>query len=549
MASLSEVARFKLPESTAFQSGPLLIDGTMFVTTATNTYAFDPRTGEQRWVQHFEPKSMGIGTPVRGVGYADGRLFRGTPDGHLLALDAKTGKVIWDVVGANAAVRKYPGRPLLCGTAASIWRTPAATSALSGTSAPSAHRTVSRCGASTSYRQTGRVRKHGPRTNRGWAAVCIRHSHWIPIPGSSIRQPATQDQISSQRTVLVTTFYLQYRDALRANRSALVASVTPTAGGLVLTGDTKGNFLAFDAKNGKVLLKKPLGNPIGGGIVTYEIGGVQYVAVAGGMKNTVTQQTDSGPAWVAILSVAKQLVLASPCTCSTMRSARDLPRDYLEPPRACGVSVEAFRPLRFENLFSRTAPTYGALSLTGIGWTGGFGIDDKWLGDGHNPTSWRETNVRFRGLPFFSFRLPLRGLGPRRLVPSSPVGRRLSDTRAAPLRPGCCPRPRHSGGRPRSVSSRSPLLVPKRRLYITNSYFAPESNFVGLLTDAARRGVDVRILTAGPATDVRTVGWPVAHGTRRCWLQAFRVRMAALDAALEDLCRRRHLVNDWLDEL
>ena len=75
---------------------------------------------------------------------------------------------------------------------------------------------------------------------------------------------------------------------------------------LVLTGDTKGKFIAFDAKTGQVLLKKSLGDPIGGGIVTYEIGGVQYVAVAGGMKNTVTQQTDSGPAWVAILTVAKQ---------------------------------------------------------------------------------------------------------------------------------------------------------------------------------------------------------------------------------------------------
>jgi glucose dehydrogenase len=88
--------------------------------------------------------------------------------------------------------------------------------------------------------------------------------------------------------------------------TSMVASVTPTAGGLVLTGDTKGNFLAFDAKDGKVLLKKNLGDPIGGGIVTYEIGGAQYVAVAGGMKNTVTQQTDSGPAWVAILSMPKQ---------------------------------------------------------------------------------------------------------------------------------------------------------------------------------------------------------------------------------------------------
>jgi len=85
----------------------------------------------------------------------------------------------------------------------------------------------------------------------------------------------------------------------------MVASVTPTAGGLVLTGDTKGNFLAFDAKDGKVLLKKNLGDPIGGGVVVYEIGGTPYVAVAGGMKNTVTQQTDSGPAWVAILSLPK----------------------------------------------------------------------------------------------------------------------------------------------------------------------------------------------------------------------------------------------------
>ena len=88
--------------------------------------------------------------------------------------------------------------------------------------------------------------------------------------------------------------------------TSMVASVTPTAGGLVLTGDTKGNFIAFDAQDGKVLLKKNLGDPIGGGIVTYEIEGVQYVAVAGGMKNTVTQQTDSGPAWVAILSLPKQ---------------------------------------------------------------------------------------------------------------------------------------------------------------------------------------------------------------------------------------------------
>jgi hypothetical protein len=54
-----------------------------------------------------------------------------------------------------------------------------------------------------------------------------------------------------------------------------------------------------------VLLKKNLGDPIGGAILTYGLDGVAYVAVAGGMKNKVTQQTDSGPAWVSILALPK----------------------------------------------------------------------------------------------------------------------------------------------------------------------------------------------------------------------------------------------------
>src|SRR5512142_3318315 len=60
VASLTEVARFKLPETLAFQSGPVLMDGTMYVTTATNTYAIDPRTAQQRWTHHFDAKSMGL---------------------------------------------------------------------------------------------------------------------------------------------------------------------------------------------------------------------------------------------------------------------------------------------------------------------------------------------------------------------------------------------------------------------------------------------------------------------------------------------------------
>jgi cardiolipin synthase len=42
----------------------------------------------------------------------------------------------------------------------------------------------------------------------------------------------------------------------------------------------------------------------------------------------------------------------------------------------------------------------------------------------------------------------------------------------------------------------------QRTLFITNAYFAPDKNFVGLLVDAARRGVDVQLLVGGHSTDV-----------------------------------------------
>jgi cardiolipin synthase len=47
------------------------------------------------------------------------------------------------------------------------------------------------------------------------------------------------------------------------------------------------------------------------------------------------------------------------------------------------------------------------------------------------------------------------------------------------------------------------IACAERTLYITNAYFVPDDDFRRLLTSAARRGVDVRILTTGPKTDTR----------------------------------------------
>ena len=62
----------------------------------------------------------------------------------------------------------------------------------------------------------------------------------------------------------------------------MVAAVTTTAGNVVMTGELTGDFVVFDAKNGDVLYRFNTGGPIGGGVVTYAVGGKQYIAVASG---------------------------------------------------------------------------------------------------------------------------------------------------------------------------------------------------------------------------------------------------------------------------
>src|SRR5437588_4001551 len=107
VASLQEIARFKIPETMSFQSDPVIVGDTIYVTTRVNTYSIDARSGQQRWVRHHDLKSESPGRLGRGVAYDNGRLFRGLVDGHLLALDAKSGDVIGDVVAADIKAGEF----------------------------------------------------------------------------------------------------------------------------------------------------------------------------------------------------------------------------------------------------------------------------------------------------------------------------------------------------------------------------------------------------------------------------------------------------------
>ena len=67
----------------------------------------------------------------------------------------------------------------------------------------------------------------------------------------------------------------------------IIGGVTPTGGGVVLFGDMGGNFYALDTASGKTIMRQDLGGAVGGGVITYDTGSGQKVAVSTGMQSRI----------------------------------------------------------------------------------------------------------------------------------------------------------------------------------------------------------------------------------------------------------------------
>ena len=89
-------------------SAPLAVDGVLYIATGYSVVgAIDATTGNVLWtydphVPEVSGRKLRQGWGIRGLAYDHGRLFVGTHDGRLLALDARTGKVAWDVRTTSA---------------------------------------------------------------------------------------------------------------------------------------------------------------------------------------------------------------------------------------------------------------------------------------------------------------------------------------------------------------------------------------------------------------------------------------------------------------
>ncbi len=173
-----------------------------------------------------------------------------------------------------------------------------------------------------------------------------------------------------------------------------------------------------------------------------------------------------------------------------------------------GVKLRVYRPIRIYSLGRLGHRTHRKLVVVDgrVGYCGGFGFDDRWMGDARNEHEWRDLAVRAEGpvvrqlqRVFLEDWVHTTGEvlnGDAQFPAIAPVGQAeaqaISSSRT-------------------DQSSMSKLLffmaiqAARQRIVIENAYFVPDAQIRRALVRAAKRGVDVRIVVPGPQIDIPAV--------------------------------------------
>ena len=213
---------------------------------------------------------------------------------------------------------------------------------------------------------------------------------------------------------------------------------------------------------------------------------------------------------------------------------------YLESLKAAGVEVAKFRPVKWYALEKAYARSHIRVVVVDgrVGYTGGFGMDDKWLGNARDPNEWRETNVRFRGPAVHQLQATFAtgwAEATGELLTGHAMFPPVGDDEAGSMRATLL----HTAPTIGSTAAERLLALSvagaRHSLYITNSYFVPDDDFVRLLREAAQRGVDVRVLTPGSVNDVKSTWYAgraqyerlLEGGVRIFWYQPTMIHAKA----------------------
>ena len=92
---------FQTNQTQAIKATPILVNGVIYVTTPDNLWAVDARSGRQIW-RYSYPANQGFHIGHRGVAVRGDLVYLTTPDAHLVAVDARNGRVRWNIEIADS---------------------------------------------------------------------------------------------------------------------------------------------------------------------------------------------------------------------------------------------------------------------------------------------------------------------------------------------------------------------------------------------------------------------------------------------------------------
>ena len=113
VSKLKVLCTYDTKQYTSFETGLIMVNDVLIGTTEHDIFSLDPTNCHENWRTSEDYKPASLLAVNRGAAYMDGLLFRGTEDGRVLAYDFKTGKRVWETTIADPKLgESTPAAPI-----------------------------------------------------------------------------------------------------------------------------------------------------------------------------------------------------------------------------------------------------------------------------------------------------------------------------------------------------------------------------------------------------------------------------------------------------
>ncbi len=188
--------------------------------------------------------------------------------------------------------------------------------------------------------------------------------------------------------------------------------------------------------------------------------------------------------------------------------SQQMDEKLLDEMRSAGVESELYHPLHWYHLSRMNNRTHRKLLVTDgkVGFTGGVGIADQWLGHAEDPKHWRDSHYRIVGPAVAQMQAAFMDNWIKT------TGQVLQGKRYFPPLENAGPSPAqvftsspHGGSDSMTLMYLLSIAASEHTIDLSAAYFVPDELTLKVLLDALKRGVKVRIIMPGEHIDSKVV--------------------------------------------